>query len=198
MSHNVVEHKRKKKSEFEAAVPTFTHHALTWLEKYGFVQYIVSQNVDGLHLRSGYPRERLAELHGNLFAERCGECKKEVLLDYDIGGVGLKPTGRKCESCGGAMHDTIVDWCDPLPEEEFAESQAQCKQADLILCLGTSLRIIPVAELPLLAKAFVVVNLQATPLDAQAALVIRGKVDDVMKYVLNHSKAKIAAASKCR
>ena len=50
----------------------------------GKLSYIVSQNVDGLHLRSGVPRAQLAELHGNCFAERCVKCKHEYIRDFEI------------------------------------------------------------------------------------------------------------------
>ena len=59
------------------------------LMRCGKVQMIVSQNVDGLHLRSGVPRSQLAELHGNCFAERCPKCKKEYIRDFEIETVSV-------------------------------------------------------------------------------------------------------------
>ena len=61
---------------FEDAKPTLTHMALLTLVKTGKVKHIVSQNVDGLHLKSGLPREKLSELHGNMFMEKCEKCGK--------------------------------------------------------------------------------------------------------------------------
>jgi mono-ADP-ribosyltransferase sirtuin 6 len=61
--------------------------ALAGLMRSGKLRYIVSQNVDGLHLRSGIPRQNLAELHGNCFAERCPKCKKEYIRDFEIESV---------------------------------------------------------------------------------------------------------------
>ena len=159
------------------------------------IQYIITQNVDGLHLRSGVPRENLSILHGDCFIEKCEICEKEYIRDFDIGGVSFKKTGRYCIGvsnsdpslvCGGALRDTILDWEDELPEKDFSKAQSMCESADLVIALGTSLRIVPAGTLPLKGKAFVIVNLQPTPYDSKARLVIRHSVDVVMKGLLNN------------
>ena len=63
---------------FEDTQPTLTHMALLALVEAGMVKHIISQNVDGLHLKSGLPREKLSELHGNMFMEKCEKCGKYV------------------------------------------------------------------------------------------------------------------------
>ncbi len=91
--------------------PTCWTQALLALHQTGKLSYTVSQNVDGLHLRSGLPRDRLAELHGNCFAERCGRCGREYVRDFEMETVGFKHTGRECDDCGGRLKDHILDWC---------------------------------------------------------------------------------------
>ena len=71
--------------------------------------------MDGLHLRSSLPRERLAELHGNCFAERCGRCGRQYVRDFEMDTVGFKHTGRRCNDCGGRLKDHILDWCALTP-----------------------------------------------------------------------------------
>uniref|UniRef100_A0A0D9W317 NAD-dependent protein deacetylase SRT1 n=1 Tax=Leersia perrieri TaxID=77586 RepID=A0A0D9W317_9ORYZ len=170
---------------FNRAVPSLTHMALVELEKAGLLKFVISQNVDSLHLRSGLPREKLAELHGNSFKEICPTCKKEYLRDFEIETIGLKDTPRRCsdKSCGARLKDTVLDWEDALPPEEMDAAKEQCRTADLVLCLGTSLQITPACNMPLLSLKnggrVAIVNLQATPKDKKASIVIRGLVDKV-------------------
>uniref|UniRef100_A0A0E0P6K7 protein acetyllysine N-acetyltransferase n=1 Tax=Oryza rufipogon TaxID=4529 RepID=A0A0E0P6K7_ORYRU len=170
---------------FHRAVPTLTHMALVELEKTGRLKFVISQNVDSLHLRSGLPREKLAELHGNSFKEICPSCKKEYLRDFEIETIGLKDTPRRCsdKNCGARLKDTVLDWEDALPPEEMDAAKEQCQKADLVLCLGTSLQITPACNMPLLSLKnggrVAIVNLQATPKDKKASLVIHGLVDKV-------------------
>eukprot|EP00798_Chlamydomonas_sp_ICE-L_P021068 gene21068-27948_t len=93
----------KKKKEvpkldttFEHAKPSFTHQAIAGLVQAGKGTYVCSQNVDCLHLRSGIPRPKIAELHGNCFAERCSICRTEYVRDFQVETVDFKPTGRHC------------------------------------------------------------------------------------------------------
>jgi len=125
---------------FEKARPSFTHMALVALMNHGHLHYVVSQNVDGLHLRSGVPRAKLSELHGNIFAEFCDRCQTEYVRDFDIADMGCKPTGRICDNgaCGGPLRGMTIDWDSPLPDAEFERAIDNHKQADLAICLVRS------------------------------------------------------------
>ncbi|CAA2979082.1 NAD-dependent deacetylase SRT1 [Olea europaea subsp. europaea] len=175
---------------FHRAVPSLTHMALVELEKRGILKFVISQNVDSLHLRSGIPREKLAELHGNSFREICPSCGAEYLRDFEVETIGLKVTPRRCsdEKCNSKLRDTVLDWEDALPSKEMNAAEKHCRMADVVLCLGTSLQITPACNLPLKCLRdggkIVIVNLQPTPKDKRANLVIHGLVDKVVAGVM--------------
>lgn len=73
--------------------------ALVALQQASILKFVVSQNVDNLHLKSGLPRSALAELHGNVFKETCEACNKEFIGTKELSTIGFKHTGNKCEVC---------------------------------------------------------------------------------------------------
>lgn len=172
--------------DFSAAKPTLTHKAITKLVEMGHVQFCITQNVDGLHRRSGLSRAKHAVLHGCVFTETCEDCHMEHFRDIDVGGMSFQKTGRKCELCKGDLRDTLLDWEDELPDEDYKRAVEECETADMVICLGTSLRIQPAGSLPTLANKFAIVNLQETPYDSEACLIIRARVDEVMQKLMEN------------
>lgn len=170
---------------FSVKAKHYLEHHFHELEKAGILKFVISQNIDGLHLRSGIPREKLAELHGNSFMEICPSCGVEYLRDFEVETVGMKETLRRCSNikCGSKLTDTVLNWEDALPPKEMNPSEKHCRKADVILCLGTSLQITPARNLPLKCLRgggkIIIINLQETPKDKKASLVIRGMVDMV-------------------
>ncbi|CAB1317180.1 unnamed protein product [Coregonus sp. 'balchen'] len=176
---------------FEEARPSLTHMALLGLHRASYLKYLISQNVDGLHVRSGFPRDLLSELHGNMFVEECGKCGKQYVREKVIGVMGLKPTGKYCEEVRGRglrACSTILDWEDALPDKDLNRAEEASRRADLALTLGTSLQIKPSGDLPLFTKRkggkVVIVNLQPTKHDKHAHLRINGYVDEVMSQLM--------------
>ncbi|XP_067824159.1 NAD-dependent protein deacetylase sirtuin-6 [Heptranchias perlo] len=188
---------------FEEARPSKTHMALVALQRAGVVKYVVSQNVDGLHVRSGLPRDKLSELHGNMFVEECTKCGKQYVRDSVVGTMGLKATGRLCDvkkarglrACRGKLRDTILDWEDALPERDLSLADEACRKSDLAITLGSSLQIKPSGNLPFNTKKkggkLVIVNLQATKLDRHSDLRIFGYVDEVVAKLMKHLGVEI-------
>lgn len=175
------------------AIPTFSHMSLIELHRRGILKYLISQNVDGLHRRSGFPPEALSELHGNTNREICSKCGKEYLRDFSCRNAQMVHdhlTGRKCSNlqCGGELMDTIINFEENLPEIPMERGFEHSHKADLHLVLGSSLRVSPACDMPAqtvrAGGRLVVCNLQKTPLDKKAALVIHARCDDVMNMVM--------------
>jgi NAD-dependent SIR2 family protein deacetylase len=179
-----------KEAEFleNFKLPTFSHMAIKKLVDENLVKFIVSQNVDGLHLKSGLPIEKLAELHGNLNKEYCKKCNKIFYRDFDAcEDADDHRTSRKCLECNVYLYDSIIDFGENLPEEEFKKAEANSIECDLAIVLGSSLRVPPAAGLPMLKKKdgkLVICNLQKTPLDNKAHLLIHTKIDDLMQLLM--------------
>jgi NAD-dependent SIR2 family protein deacetylase len=174
----------------EQALPTPTHMALMELWKKGVVKFVVSTNVDGLHRRSGLPVTALAELHGNCYKELCSnkECGKEYLRYYDVTGPGYEhKTGRKCDDCKSALTDTIINFGENLPEHELKKAHSEANKSDVALVLGTSMRVAPANKFPTRALQnkgkMIIVNLQSTPYDSKASILIRERTDKVMQML---------------
>lgn len=193
-----------KMKSFDQCIPTFSHRAIITMINKGFVKHVVSQNIDGLFLKADIDRENLSELHGNYFVDECIECHSRFIRNRPSPTMGCKFTGDKCGQCDGLIHDTILDWEQELPDDEFDRAQIESEKCDLAICLGTSLQIEPANLLPLevLKKSeiqsentdvydpnddrlnkLVIINLQRTKFDRHADLIIHHYVDKVMEII---------------
>ncbi|XP_067009355.1 NAD-dependent protein deacetylase Sirt6 [Anabrus simplex] len=180
---------------FDDAIPTKTHMALVKLVEAGKIHYVVSQNIDGLHLRSGLPRIHLAELHGNMFTELCNQCNRQFVRNSASTTVGQRSLNKLClasrkngRPCRGRLHDTVLDWEHNLPENDLGMADFHSCVADISICLGTTMQIIPSGNLPLNTKKYggklVICNLQPTKHDRKADLLIHTYVDEVMVLLM--------------
>ena len=173
------------------AIPSATHMALVELARRNLLHFVVSQNVDGLHLRSGLPSTLLAELHGNSNLETCKKCHTKFLRDFrtrTAQKVHDHGTTRKCTKCGSQLFDSIINFGENLPEYELKTSFEHAERADLCLVLGSSLRVTPAADIPERVGErggkLIIGNLQSTPFQNLASLNIHVMCDDLMRGLM--------------
>jgi len=158
----------------------------------GYLKYLVSQNTDGLHIKSGVPTDKISELHGNTNVEACAGCGKVFYRSFKVRATQnkMKITGRRCPKCKTPLRYTSVSFGQSLPDNTLARAELHSEKVDLALCLGTSMTVSPACDLPVAGKennpthALCIVNLQRTPFDKQCALRIYHKVDVVMTKLM--------------
>jgi NAD-dependent deacetylase len=165
--------------------PNPAHLALARLETDGLLDAVVTQNVDRLHRRAG--TKRLIEVHGSIDTSSCTECHASYPLEnveslFDDGVA-------HCATCSGLVKPDVVLFGELLPEEAMHEAQTLAERCDLMLCVGSSLEVYPVAGLPSIARAagakLAIVTQGATPFDSEAEVKLDGDVVEEMNAVLD-------------
>jgi len=158
--------------------PNRAHEALAELERRGLVEGVITQNIDRLHRAAG--SENVIEVHGSIETSSCMACGMEFFLTevddlFDDRGVAA------CSSCGGPVKPDVVLFGELLPEEAMARATELAEGADLMLCVGSSLAVHPVAGLPQLTLeaggTLAIVTKGETPYDREAELKLDGEID---------------------
>ncbi|HZC74539.1 MAG TPA: NAD-dependent deacylase [Gaiellaceae bacterium] len=163
------------------AEPNDGHRALAELEARGWIRAVVTQNVDGLHQRAG--SRDVVEVHGSLREAECVHCGVRVPMADALEQLPLPA----CPECGEVLKPGVVMFGEMLPARAIELAQQLAAEAGLLLVVGSSLEVHPVAALPgeTLAAGGVLalVNRGGTPWDSHAALVIDGGAGEVLRAV---------------
>ena len=155
--------------------PNENHFAIFELQNMGKLGFLISQNVDSLHLKSGIHPDLLAELHGNVFKLKCVNC-------------GTKwdnfPDMRSCPSCQGRLASSVVNFGDPMPAKEVKDSEGHSRRCDLFIVVGSSLVVYPAADMPKIAlqsgAKLVIINQGETPFDQICHLRFKESIGEVL------------------
>jgi NAD-dependent deacetylase len=165
--------------------PNAAHRALADLEWRGLLDAVITQNIDRLHAKAG--SERVIEVHGSIATSSCTSCS----ASYPLEGVGelFDDDGiATCACCMGKVKPDVVLFGELLPEAAMDEAQRLAARADLLLCVGSSLEVFPVAGLPELTLSsggrVAIVTQGTTPYDDRAAVKLGGDVVAELDAVL--------------
>ncbi|MCL4798464.1 MAG: Sir2 family NAD-dependent protein deacetylase [Burkholderiales bacterium] len=170
------------------ARPNAGHLALVALERRGKLRALVTQNIDGLHQRAGNSPERVIEVHGTLHEVTCWGCGWRGPMQPTLDRVRAGEADPSCERCGGILKSATISFGQALDAEVIAGAMRSAEEADLLLAVGTSLQVYPVAGMVPLAKEagarVVIVNAQPTPYDDIADAVLREPIGEVLPRVV--------------
>ena len=169
------------------AAPNAGHRALVVLEERGRLHALVTQNIDGLHQRAGSAVDKVIEVHGTVHDAICMQCSWRGPMLAVLDRVRAGEEDPPCRQCGGILKSATISFGQALVPEVIARAMRAASEADLVLAIGTSLQVYPVAGAVPAAKAagarVVIVNAEPTPFDDVADGVLRGSIGEVLPAI---------------
>jgi NAD-dependent deacetylase len=170
------------------ARPNAGHFALVELERRGVMHTLVTQNIDELHQRAGSDPSQVVEIHGTMRQAVCWQCGERGPMEPVLDRVRHGESDPPCMACGGILKSATISFGQSLVSADLDRSFAAAAQCDLLLCVGTSLAVYPIAEMVPIAKrsgaVLVIVNGEPTPFDRVADAVVRGQISDVLPAIV--------------
>ncbi|MBE88782.1 MAG: NAD-dependent deacetylase [Rhodospirillaceae bacterium] len=170
------------------AEPNRGHRAVENLVRSGKVTAVITQNTDGLHVKSGIPAEKVIELHGNSTYASCLNCGAKYDLKWIKKVFERDDKAPDCVRCGGLIKTATVAFGQSMPQDKMRDAKVHTKAADLFICIGSSLQVFPAAGLPVAAKQngsiLVIMNRDPTELDSYADIVLNEEIGPTLGDVV--------------
>ena len=164
--------------------PNAGHRALVDLERLGVLDTLITQNIDGLHLAAGTSREKLVEIHGTTREVMCLSCDERAPMERALDRVRAGEEDPACRTCGGILKSATISFGQGLVVDDLRRADAAARRADVMLAVGTTLGVYPIANVVPLAKAHgafvVIVNGGPTEMDDLADIRLEGSISDVL------------------
>ena len=168
--------------------PNAGHHALVRLEQRGSLDTLITQNVDGLHLAAGTSPDKLVEVHGATRDVMCLDCDDRAPIEAALERVRAGEEDPACRSCGGILKTATISFGQGLVPDDLARAGAAARRADLMLAVGTTLGVYPVAGVVPLAKSqgapVVIVNGGPTEMDDLADVRLEGPISELLPAIV--------------
>jgi NAD-dependent deacetylase len=175
------------------ALPNAGHAAIAALERRGKLHALITQNIDGLHQKAGNSPARVIEVHGTVHAVVCLSCGWKGPMRDALERLRAGEADPPCMRCGGILKSDTISFGQALVPEVIDRAMNAAAEADLLISVGTSLQVYPIAgAVPAAKRAgvrVVIVNAQPTPFDAIADAVLGGAIGDVLPRILQEAAA---------
>ncbi len=168
----------------KGAQPNKAHHVLAELQDEKEIDWIITQNIDGLHAKAG--STKVIEVHGNLDKGYCIVCGKKYDFTYIMDLVKKGSIPPRCD-CGGVLRPDVVLFGDLLGTA-YERAASEVRKSNLLLIIGSSLEVAPVNHLPDLSHKFIIINREPTVFDPDALLVWHQKAGTALLQVYEHIK----------
>jgi NAD-dependent deacetylase len=169
------------------AQPNLGHRALVALERRGKLHALVTQNIDELHQRAGSSAGKVVEVHGSMRRVMCWQCGRRAPMEEALARVRAGEADPACPQCGGIQKSDTISFGQALVPAVIERALRVAAEADLLLAIGTTLQVQPVAGMvPIAARAgadIVIVNDQPTAMDAIADVVVRAQIGEVLAAI---------------
>ncbi|MCP5004574.1 MAG: sigma factor regulator FecR [Planctomycetes bacterium] len=148
---------------------------------------LVTQNIDGLHEKSGLPRDIIVNLHGNNLEIVCLTCSTIVPSEKILDNLNLEKGAPLCERCGGLLKPNTISFGQNLREQDLERANTLSLSCDLMIVVGSTLVVSPASSFPTIAKEngaiLAIISLSETPADGYADFVIRQKMGDISNLI---------------
>lgn len=168
--------------------PNAGHRALAEFESSGRLHTLVTQNVDGLHQAAGTSADKIVEIHGTTRRVKCLECDDSAPMEKALDRVRAGEEDPKCRSCGGLLKSATISFGQALIDDDLARSEQAALSADVMLCVGSSLAVYPIAHMVPIAHGngakVVIVNAEPTQFDELASFVFYASISDTLPVLL--------------
>ena len=175
-------------SDLWEAVPNPGHDAVVALERQGRLRCVVTQNIDGLHHAAGTDPDLIVEVHGSVRDAVCTGCDYRVPIELALERVRNGDDDPRCPECGGILKSSTVLFGENLPEDAMPRALDALRGSDLLIAIGTTLSVYPVAALVPAANQLgvpvVIVNGGPTDMDELADVVVRGSISEVLSALV--------------
>ena len=180
--------KRAWRSRLESpawtAEPNAGHRALVFLERRGKLDTLITQNVDGLHVKAGSDPARIVEIHGTMREVVCLSCNERAPRERALARVRAGEADPACRSCGGILKSATISFGQALVRDDLERAQRAAERCDLLLAVGTTLAVFPIAGVVPVAREagarLIILNAEPTAMDDLADVVLRGSIGQVL------------------